>query len=92
MPASAELEFTTEGTRNVEITMADSGGNPVNGAMRDDGTSWIPAEQLAWGAQYSATIKATKSDGSSAEAKTTFTTMDKPNQLVRVSTASTATT
>ncbi len=84
VPASAELEFTTEGTRNVEITMTDGGGSPVNGAMRDDGSSWIPAEQLAWGAQYSATIKATKSDGSSAEAKTTFTTMDEPYQLVRV--------
>jgi len=85
VPASAELEFTTEGTKTVEVTMTDGGGSPVEGAMRDDGTSWIPGEQLEWGTQYSATIKATKSDGSSAEAKTTFTTMDKPYQLVRVS-------
>ena len=84
VPAAAELEFTTEGTRNVEVAMTDAGGNPVNGAMRADGSSWIPGEQLEWGTQYSATIKATKSDGTSAEAKTTFTTMGEPNQLVRV--------
>ena len=51
VPASAELEFTTEGTKSVEVNMTDAGGSPVEGAMRDDGTSWIPGEQLAWGTQ-----------------------------------------
>jgi lipoprotein-anchoring transpeptidase ErfK/SrfK len=86
VPTSAELEFALEGTRTAEVTLTDSAGTAVAGAMRADGSSWVPAEQLAWATQYAATVKATKSDGSTAEAKTTFTTMDTPNQLVRVST------
>jgi lipoprotein-anchoring transpeptidase ErfK/SrfK len=84
VPTSTELVFSLEGTQTAEVTLAGPDGANVGGAMRDDGSSWIPAEQLAWSTQYTATIKATKSDGSSAEAKTTFTTMDKPNRLVRV--------
>jgi hypothetical protein len=84
VPTSAELVFKLEGTQTAEVTMTAADGAAVGGAMRDDGSSWVPAEQLAWSSQYTATIKATKSDGSSAEAKTTFTTMDKPGQLVRV--------
>jgi lipoprotein-anchoring transpeptidase ErfK/SrfK len=84
VPASAELVFSVEGTRDVTVAMTGPGGKSIAGAMRDDGSSWIPAEQLDWGAVYSATITARKTDGTSAEAKTTFTTMEEPARLVRV--------
>jgi lipoprotein-anchoring transpeptidase ErfK/SrfK len=84
VPTSAELVFTVEGTQDVQVAMTDAGGNAVKGAMRTDGSSWLPDEQLDWDAKYSATIKAKKSDGTEAEAKTTFTTMPKPDKTVRV--------
>jgi len=81
---AAELVFSVEGTQDVEVTMADAGGATVKGAMRDDGSSWIPNEQLEWNTKYSATIRAKKSDGTQADAKTTFTTMPEPDKTVRV--------
>jgi lipoprotein-anchoring transpeptidase ErfK/SrfK len=84
VPTSAELVFTVEGTQDVQVSLSDAGGNAIKGAMRTDGSSWIPDEQLGWATKYSATIKAKKSDGTEAEAKSTFTTMDKPDKTVRV--------
>ena len=84
VPASAEIEFTVEGTQDVAVEMKDIDGAPVKGDLRDDHSSWIPAEQLDWGGTYSAVVTATKADGSKAEAKTSFKVMDKPGQVVRV--------
>lgn len=84
VPTSVELEFTLEGTSTAEVTLADAAGTQIAGQMRDDGSSWVPGQQLAYSTQYTATITATKSDGSSAQATTTFTTMDPPAQTVRV--------
>lgn len=84
VPTSAELEFTLEGASTAEVTLADAAGAPVDGEMRDDGSSWVPGQQLAYSTQYTATITATKSDGTSAEATTTFTTMDPPAQVARI--------
>ncbi len=82
---AVELQFTLEGASTADVTLADANGTAVTGAMRADGSSWMPDQQLAYATQYTATIKATKSDGTSAEAKATFTTMDEPYQAVRVS-------
>ncbi|HEX5993523.1 MAG TPA: Ig-like domain-containing protein [Jiangellales bacterium] len=84
VPTSAELEFTLEGTNAAEVTLTDAAGTPIAGEMRDDGSSWLPGEQLAYSTQYTATITATKSDGSSAQATATFTTMDPPAQTARI--------
>jgi lipoprotein-anchoring transpeptidase ErfK/SrfK len=84
VPTSAELAFSVEGTQDFQVTMTDAGGNAVKGAMRTDGSSWIPDEQLDWATKYSASIRAKKSDGTEAEAKTTFTTMPKPDKTVRI--------
>ena len=84
VPTSAELEFTLEGTPTAAVALADAAGATITGQMRSDGSSWVPDEQLAYSTQYTATITATKSDGTSAEAKSTFTTMDPPPQTARV--------
>jgi len=44
----------------------------------------VPGQQLAYSTQYTATVTATKSDGTSAQVSATFTTMDPPAQTVRV--------
>jgi lipoprotein-anchoring transpeptidase ErfK/SrfK len=84
VPTAAELEFTLEGTQTAEVSLTDAGGATVTGAMREDGSSWVPDTQLAWSTQYTATVTATKSDGSSAQATSTFTTMAEPYDTVRV--------
>jgi lipoprotein-anchoring transpeptidase ErfK/SrfK len=84
VPTSAELEFTLEGTSTADVALTDAAGAPIGGQMRDDGSTWVPGQQLSYSTQYTATITATKSDGTSAQATTTFTTMDPPAQTVRI--------
>jgi len=84
VPTSAEVEFTVEGATSAEVTLTDAAGTRIDGAMHPDGRSWVPGQQLAYSTQYTATITATKSDGTSAEVTATFTTMDPPAQTVRV--------
>lgn len=81
---AAELAFTVAGTQNVAVTLTSAAGEKVEGAMRADNSSWVPAAQLAYQTTYTATITATKSTGPKAEAKTTFTTMAKPENLVDI--------
>jgi lipoprotein-anchoring transpeptidase ErfK/SrfK len=81
---AVELQFTLEGTQTAEVALTDASGNQVTGAMRADGSSWLPDRQLSYETQYTATITATKSDGSSASATTTFTTMGQSAQTARV--------
>jgi lipoprotein-anchoring transpeptidase ErfK/SrfK len=53
---------------------------PVTGALRDDGTSWVPAQPLAYGATYSAVVTAKSRDGQVLARRTTFTTMNRPDR------------
>jgi len=84
VPTSAEIGFTLVGAAQASVALVDAGGAQVDGAMRADNSSWVPGTQLKYGTQYTATITATKSDGGTAEAKTTFTTMAQPANLVGV--------
>jgi lipoprotein-anchoring transpeptidase ErfK/SrfK len=84
VPTSAEIVFSTAGTKTVDVKLVDAGGKAVDGAMRDDGSSWLPGSQLAYSTKYTATVTATKSDGTKGEAKATFTTMAEPANLVDV--------
>jgi lipoprotein-anchoring transpeptidase ErfK/SrfK len=82
---SAEVEFTVEGADATEVTLIDAAGTAIGGRPHPDGHSWVPGQQLAYSTQYTATITATRSsDGASAEVTTTFTTMDSPDQTVRI--------
>ena len=84
VPAAAELTYTVTGTQDVTVALADAAGTAVAGALRADRSSWVPEAQLQYGTTYTATVTARKSDGSSAEAKSTFTTMAQPANLVDV--------
>jgi len=81
VPTSAEIAFTAAGTSTVTLT--DAAGATVAGAMRPDGSSWVPAEQLKYDTKYTARIT-TNAKGATATASTTFTTMSKPGTTIGV--------
>lgn len=81
---AVEIGYAVTGTRDVTVKLVDDAGQTVEGAPRADGSSWVPGKQLDYGKTYTATVTATKTDGSKGEAKATFTTMAKPADLVDV--------
>jgi len=84
VPTAAEIVFTAAGAKDVAVTLVDAAGNRVEGALRADGSSWLPAAQLEYSTKYTGMVSATFSNGARAEAKSTFTTMAEPANLVDV--------
>jgi lipoprotein-anchoring transpeptidase ErfK/SrfK len=84
VPASAEFSFTTERAVSSTFELKDAAGTVVQGALRDDKSSWVPAAALDYATAYTATLTATDADGKPATATHTFTTMAKPDNTVRV--------
>lgn len=78
VPTSAEITYTVTDAPPPKVSLVDSAGKAVAGALRADGSSWVPAAQLDYGAKYTVTVTATKADGSKGEATASFTTMAKP--------------
>ncbi|GAA0734044.1 L,D-transpeptidase family protein [Dactylosporangium roseum] len=82
------IAYSASGTATV--TLKDSTGATVEGAPAPassagaspsaDGVSWLPAKQLKYGTEYTATVTA---DGATTSVK--FTTMAKPANLARIS-------
>jgi lipoprotein-anchoring transpeptidase ErfK/SrfK len=85
VPAAAEIKFSAEQAASSTFELKDADGNAVKGASRADKSSWVPAEALEYGKQYTATLTATDADGKEATATSTFTTMAEPANTVRVS-------
>jgi lipoprotein-anchoring transpeptidase ErfK/SrfK len=84
VPTSAEITYTTENATSATVELKDNTGATVEGQLRSDGTSWMPARQLKWGTTYTVTVTATNDKGGTATANSTFTTMSKPANLVRI--------
>jgi lipoprotein-anchoring transpeptidase ErfK/SrfK len=78
VPAAAEIVLAGADPQTT-VTLADSAGTRVDGALRPDSSSWVPAAPLKWGTTYSATV-------APSGRKVTFTTMKEPDNQVRVST------
>ncbi|WBB70610.1 Ig-like domain-containing protein [Micromonospora sp. WMMD812] len=85
VPASTGIAFTTTDAVETAVELKDSAGKAVEGTLATDGKSWLPAGALEYGATYTATVTATGDDGRPATATSTFTTMAKPANQVRVS-------
>lgn len=81
---ATELSLQAVPGANASVTLTDSSGATVAGALRADGSAWVPGSQLKYGTQYTATVT---SAGDTAGKKVTFTTMAKPGKTVNVSTA-----
>src|SRR5207244_1957986 len=79
---AAEITFTTKKATGTTVALTDAAGGAVQGALRADGSSWVPATQLKYATTYTAKVTATGPGGQSATATSTFTTTDKPAATV----------
>jgi lipoprotein-anchoring transpeptidase ErfK/SrfK len=84
VPAATEISFKRDNAKDATVELNDPDGKSVEGKLRDDGSSWVPDEELAYAAKYTATVTATDSSGKTTTATSTFTTMAKPANQVRV--------
>ncbi len=82
--AATDIVFTTENAKSATVEVKDDKGDVVEGALLEDGKTWRPARALAYGTTYTATVTATGDGGKTGATASTFTTMAKPNNLVRV--------
>ncbi|MFK3984676.1 Ig-like domain-containing protein [Micromonospora sp. NPDC050397] len=82
LPISTEVGLTVTGGKVTEVKLTDDKGGKVSGALRPDGTSWIPEKALKNKQSYTAQVTATNDAGKSVTQTTSFTTMDKPAKEV----------
>ncbi|WP_433390669.1 Ig-like domain-containing protein [Micromonospora sp. KLBMP9576] len=85
VPASTAITFTASEAEQTTVELKDSAGAAVEGGLTADGKSWLPAGALKYGETYTTTVTATGDDDRPATASSTFTTMAKPGQQVRIS-------
>ncbi|MEU4239871.1 Ig-like domain-containing protein [Actinoplanes sp. NPDC026619] len=76
VPVSTEIAVA--GGKVTTVALKDSAGKAVAGALREDGSSWVPAAPLKTKTAYAATVTATTDGGATQTATTTFTTMGAP--------------
>ena len=81
-PVSTEIGTNVTGGKVSEVTLAVKGGGKVAGAMRADGSSWVPASPLKYSKTYTATVTATGPAGQTVTRSTTFTTMSRPGRTI----------
>jgi lipoprotein-anchoring transpeptidase ErfK/SrfK len=84
VPTSAEVAFHTENARSTTVSLTDASGATVEGAIRPDGSSWLPNAQLKYSSAYTAKVSALGADGKETAKTVAFTTMDRPDNLVSV--------
>ncbi len=75
---SAEIGVRTAGAEKTEVTLTSANGQRVPGTFREDGSSWVPARQLAYGTRYTITVTGVNKAGGTAVKSSTFTTMRRP--------------
>jgi lipoprotein-anchoring transpeptidase ErfK/SrfK len=79
-PVSTEIGLRLRGGRLESVVLRPAGATgTVAGAVRPDGSSWVPAAPLEFGRAYTATVTARSTDGARTLRRTTsFTTMARP--------------
>ena len=77
VPTSTEIGLANAKSGST-VTITDASGATVAGTMRPDGQTWLPATQLKYATQYTATV------GGDEATKVTFTTMAKPDKTANV--------
>jgi lipoprotein-anchoring transpeptidase ErfK/SrfK len=78
VPVSAEIGVKVSGGTVKTVSVKDARGGAVSGALRDDGSSWVPSKPLKNKQRYAATVTAADTSGAVATRTTSFTTMTKP--------------
>lgn len=81
-PVSTEIGTSVSGGKITGVKLTE-GANTLTGRLRDDGSSWVPDKPLKFKKTYQAEVTATGADGTTQTKKTTFTTMNQPeNRMV----------
>jgi lipoprotein-anchoring transpeptidase ErfK/SrfK len=83
--ASTEVKYTSEDPENTSVVVKDADGNEVDGTLDKDDKTWQPAKSFQWGEKYTVTVNGTATEGKVGTITTSFTTMEKPDKLVRIS-------
>jgi lipoprotein-anchoring transpeptidase ErfK/SrfK len=83
VPTSTEIALASAKPGST-VTITDASGAEVAGSMRTDGQTWLPATQLKYGTQYTATVSG---EGANDASKVSFTTMAKPDKTTNVTVA-----
>jgi lipoprotein-anchoring transpeptidase ErfK/SrfK len=81
-PVSTEIGTTVTGGKITNVTLTSEDGTKVNGFLRDDGSSWVPASPLKYAKTYTASVTATGPTGQTETRTTKFTTMAKPRSVI----------
>jgi lipoprotein-anchoring transpeptidase ErfK/SrfK len=81
-PVSIEIGIKVGGGRIEAVRLTQKGrSTPLAGALRDDGTAWVPDQPLEYGRAYRAEVTATSPDGAHSRTQvSTFTTMTEPDR------------
>ena len=58
VPVSAEIDVKLTGGTVKTVELRDADGKTVSGAMREDGSAWVPAKTLQTSKKYEATVVA----------------------------------
>jgi lipoprotein-anchoring transpeptidase ErfK/SrfK len=80
VPISTEIVAKVSGGKLGTVTLREAGGGAVKGALRDDGSAWVPDKPLKTNKRYEAVVTAADAAGQPQTATTSFTTMGKPSR------------
>lgn len=80
VPASAEITARAPGATLTTVALREAGGAAVAGALRADGSAWVPGKPLKYNKGYEASVTAVDKSGQSHTSSTTFTTMRRPTK------------
>lgn len=78
LPISTEIGTDTSGEIS-DVRLVGASGDLVRGAMREDGSSWVPDRPLDPSTEYTVTVTATGPGGQQAMEQTSFATMGTPS-------------
>ncbi|GAA1820032.1 Ig-like domain-containing protein [Planosporangium flavigriseum] len=77
VPVSVEIA-PHGGDKLTGVDLADPAGKRITGKLRDDTSSWVPDEPLAYATTYTAKVAGSTAAGKSVTRTTKFTTMQRP--------------
>ncbi|WP_433828686.1 Ig-like domain-containing protein [Actinoplanes sp. CA-015351] len=82
--AWSEVKYNSEDPENTDLKVTNAKGDEVKGTLDKDGNVWKPSESLDWGTKYTVTVTTPEAEGKNNTVTSSFTTMKKPANLVRV--------
>jgi lipoprotein-anchoring transpeptidase ErfK/SrfK len=80
VPVSAEIGLKVSGGKVTTVALKDAAGKAVSGALREDGSAWVPSKPLKTKQRYVASVTAENEAGQPKTATTSFTTMGSPGR------------